>query len=300
IQSTESSNRIEKIIVTQKRLELLVRDKVAPEDRSESEIAGYRDVLELIHSSSEHMELNNNIIKQMHRDLMQYATGIGGRWKLADNDITEETAEGERFISFHPVSAFMTEQAMIDINRVFNQRKDLGSINDLILIAVYVLDFLCIHPFSDGNGRMVRLITLLLLYHAGYEVGHYISIEKIIEETKEQYFNTLYLSSIKWHEGENDFLPWIEYFLSIMIRAYQRFEERVGSVDRSRGWKTRQVEAVIRNQIADFSVADIQDRCPGIAAPTIRNVLNSLSQNREIENISKGRHARWKINIAKG
>ncbi|AIQ11812.1 Fic family protein [Paenibacillus durus] len=295
IQSTESSNRIEKIIVTQKRLEQIVKERAKPEDRSESEIAGYRDVLEMIHSSAEHMSVSNNVIQQMHRDLMQYVSGSGGRWKQADNDITESLPSGEQVIRFHPVSAFATDQYMANLNRFFNQKRDQGSISDLILIAVYVLDFLCIHPFSDGNGRMARLLTLMLLYQVGYEVGRYISIEKIIEETKDRYYETLYQSSIGWHEGEHDILPWVEYFLFVMVKAYQRFEERIGSLDRSRGWKARQVETIIKNLTAVFSVADIEDRCPGITAPTIRNVLNRLSRDGVIENLSKGRNARWKL-----
>ncbi|WP_025688335.1 Fic family protein [Paenibacillus zanthoxyli] len=178
---------------------------------------------------------------------------------------------------------------------MFIQKRDQGSISDLILIAVYVLDFLYIHPFSDGNGRMARLLTLMLLYQVGYEVGRYISIEKIIEETKDRYYETLYQSSIGWHEGEHDILPWVEYFLFVMVKAYQRFEERIGSLDRSRGWKARQVETIIKNLTADFSVADIEDRCPGITAPTIRNVLNRLSRDGVIQNLSKGRNARWKL-----
>ncbi|MFC5651258.1 Fic family protein [Paenibacillus solisilvae] len=294
IQSTESSNRIEKIIVTSKRLELLVHEKVAPQDRSESEIAGYRDILEVIHSSAEHMRVNNGLIKQMHRDLMKYATGAGGRWKQADNNITETLPNGNVLIRFVPVPAFQVDTMMQSLNTGFQAKRDNGGIGDLILIAVYVLDFLCVHPFSDGNGRMARLITLLLLYQAGYEVGRYVSIEKIIEETKEQYYNTLYHSSMHWHEGKNNLLPWIEYFLSIMIKAYQRFEERVGSLDRGRGWKARQVEAVIKHMMADFTVADILERCPGIAGPTIRQVLNKLSREKQIESISMGRNARWR------
>lgn len=294
VQSTESSNRIEKIVVTSKRLELLVREKVTPQDRSESEIAGYRDVLEIIHSSAEHMRLNNGLIMQVHRDLMQYATGAGGRWKAADNDITEELSNGEVFIRFKPVPPFQVDAMMQDLNSGFQKKRDYGGVSDLILIAIYVLDFLSVHPFSDGNGRMARLLTLLLLYQAGYEVGRYVSLEKIIEESKEQYYDTLYQSSVDWHEGKNNLLPWIEYFLSVMIKAYQRFEERVGSLDRGRGWKARQVETIIKHMMADFTVSDIVDRCPGIAGPTIRQVLNKLSRDGQIESITMGRNARWR------
>lgn len=294
IQSTESSNRIEKIVVPSKRLTEIINESVEPVDRSESEIAGYRDVLKTIHESYEYMPVTSNIILQMHKYLLQYATGNGGKYKISDNDITEELPGGEIVIRFRPVPAFGTKQAMQDLVTGFRKRKEEGLYPELLLVAIFVLDFLSIHPFSDGNGRMARLITLLLLYQAGYEVGRYVSLEKCIEDTKDQYYATLKKSSEGWHEGTNDVRPWVEYFLTMLVEAHQRFEQRIGDLDRGRGWKSRQVEMVIQHLMGDFSVADLVDRCPGITGPTIRQVLARMSKKGTIASISKGRNARWR------
>ncbi|MBO2943332.1 Fic family protein [Paenibacillus sp. F411] len=294
IQSTESSNRIEKIVVTNKRLTEIVNERVDPVDRSESEIAGYRDVLKVIHESYEHMPVTSNVILQLHRNLLQYATGSGGSYKMSDNDITEELPSGETIIRFKPVSAFETKQAMQDLVNGFRKRKEEALYPELLLIAIFILDFLSIHPFPDGNGRMARLLTLLLLYQAGYEVGRYISLEKCIEDTKDQYYATLQKSSQGWHEGTNDVRPWVEYFLTMLIEGHQRFEQRMGDLDRGRGWKSRQVEGVIQHLMGDFSVADLLERCPGITGPTIRQVLARMSKKGHIVAITKGRNARWR------
>ncbi|WP_168123823.1 Fic family protein [Paenibacillus sp. HB172176] len=243
-----------------------------PMDRSESEIAGYRDVLNIIHESFEFMPVTSNVILQLHKYLLQYATGNGGKYKISDNDITE---------------------TMNELTLGFRRLKSEGIFPELLLIAIFILDFLSIHPFSDGNGRMARLLTLLMLYQAGYEVGRYISLEKCIEDTKEQYYDTLKKSSAGWHEGTNDVRPWVEYFLTTLIEAHRRFEDRLGDLDRGRGWKSRQVEAVIKHSMGTFSVSDIMDRCPGITGPTIRQVLSRMSKKGLIVSVSKGRNARW-------
>lgn len=294
IQSTESSNRIEKIIVTNKRLTEIVNERAEPMDRSESEIAGYRDVLKIIHESYEHMPITTNVILQMHSYLLRYATGNGGKYKISDNDITEELPTGETIIRFKPVSAFGTKDAMQDLVNGFRKRKEEGIYPELLLIAIFILDFLSIHPFSDGNGRMARLITLLLLYQAGYEVGRYVSLEKCVEDTKDQYYTTLQKSSVGWHEEMNDVRPWVEYFLTMLIEAQERFEQRMGDLDRGRGWKSRQVEAVIQQLMGHFSVSDLVDRCPGITGPTIRQVLARMSKKGTIVAVSMGRNARWR------
>nr|WP_237179060.1 Fic family protein [Paenibacillus sp. MMS18-CY102] len=294
IQSIESSNRIEKIVVTSKRLTDIVNGHVEPADRSESEIAGYRDVLKTIHGSSDHMPIISNIILQMHRYLLQYATGSGGKYKMSDNDITEELPTGEKIIRFKPVSAFETNEAMHNLVLGFRKRREEGIYPELLLVAIFVLDFLSIHPFSDGNGRMARLLTLLLLYQAGYEVGRYVSLEKCIEDTKDQYYAALQKSSVGWHEETNDVRPWVEYFLTTLIEAHRRFEQRMGGLDRTKGWKSRQVETVIQHLMGDFSLAELIDRCPGITGPTIRQVLDRMSKKGLIMAITKGRNARWR------
>lgn len=296
IQSTESSNRLEGIVVETKRLTSIVQKKIQPQTRSEAEVAGYRDVLATIHSSAAYMQLKPGVILQLHRDLMKYA-GSGGRFKVNDNEITETLPDGTKRIRFTPVPTWRTPEAMDELFNAYLRERERGAINELILIATFILDFLCIHPFSDGNGRMARLLTLLMLYQCGYEVGRYISLEKVVEETKEQYYETLEQSSLGWHEGEHNLLPWINYFLVMILKAYERFAERVGTVKDSkqrRGWKAQKVQEVIGHFIADFTVQDIQERCPGISRPTIQRILNTLSHDGTIECVEQGRNARWR------
>lgn len=296
IQSTESSNRLEGIVVETKRLTSIVQKKIQPQTRSESEVAGYRDVLATIHSSAEYITLKPGIILQLHRDLMQYA-GSGGRFKISDNEITETLPDGTKAIRFIPVPAWRTPEAMDELFNAYLRERERGAINELILIAAFILDFLSIHPFSDGNGRMARLLTLLMLYQCGHEVGRYISLEKVVEETKEQYYETLEQSSVDWHEGEHDLLPWINYFLVMLLKSYQRFEERVGKTTdnkQRRGWKSQKVREIIEHFIADFTIQDIQERCPGVSRPTIQRILNELSHDETIECVEQGRNARWR------
>ena len=214
IQSTESSNRIEGITVSSWRFNSIMKENAPPKDRSEAEIAGYRDVLRTIHESYAYIPMRPGSILQLHRDLMAYVgAGQGGKWKVTDNVIEETLPTGETRVRFVPTPAWQTSDAMESLCRMFDVQRDIGNIPDVILIAVFVLDFLSIHPFPDGNGRMARLLTLLLLYQSGYMVERYISLEKIIEETKEQYYDTLYISSQGWHEGNQDLLSWVEYIL---------------------------------------------------------------------------------------
>lgn len=295
IQSVTSSNRIEGIAVPEKRISLIVGEGAKPQNRSESEVAGYRDVLAMIHESYRYMNLTSGLILQLHKDLMKYVTEAGGRWKSVDNYVKETLQNGEERIRFVPVSAWQTPDAMQELIFHFKEEVDKGYINDLILIAAFILDFLCIHPFLDGNGRMARLLTLLLLCQSGYEVGRYISLEKIIEDSKIQYYDTLYCSSDGWHDGKHDILPWLEYFLSVVLRAYQRFEERIGNLgeERKKGWKKEHVKQIIARLPNTFTYADVAERCPGISRPTISRVLNELGRDGVIECVERGRNARY-------
>ncbi|MHB8126140.1 MAG: Fic family protein [Desulfitobacteriaceae bacterium] len=284
-------------MVETKRLTSIVQKKIQPQTRLESEVAGYRDVLATIHSSAEYMTLKPRIILQLHRDLMQYAGSGGGRFKINDNEIIETLADGTKQICFVPVPAWRTPTAMDELFNKYLRERERGAINELILIAAFILDFLSIHPFSDGNGRMARLLTLLMLYQCGHEVSRFISLERVVEETKDQYYETLEQSSVRWHEGEHDLLPWINYFLVVLLKTYQRFEERVGKTTDSkqrRGWKTQKVQEVIEHIIADFTIHDIQERCPGVSRPTIQRILNQLSHDGTIECVVQGRNARWR------
>ena len=217
IQSTESSNKIEGIYTSDERLKKIVMDKTTPHSRDEYEIAGYRDVLNTIHENYEHIPVKPTLILQLHRDMYKFEeTRIGGQWKISDNRIEEVDKDGKRTIRFQTVPAFETPEAMIQLCKAYQEILSDAQVDPLLIIPMFILDFLCIHPFLDGNGRMSRLLTLLLLYKNGYFVGRYISIEKLIETAKDQYYDALQTSSAGWHEGNNDYMPFVVYMLSVI------------------------------------------------------------------------------------
>ena len=295
IESTESSNRIEGVVAPRERIRELVADRTEPRNRSEQEIAGYRDVLRTIHASYPHIPFTAGVVQQFHRDLYQFLPGKGGRWKITANEITETRPDGTRFVRFHTVAPHQTADAMEQLHQRFAELWDEGLLDPLLLIPAYVLDFLCIHPFLDGNGRMARLLSLLLLYHAGYEVGRYISLEQIVERTKESYYDSLYKCSQGWHEGAHSLLPWWEYFLGVMLRsAYLEFERRVGVVTTGRGAKREMILDVIEHLPAEFRFADLERACPGISRPTINRALADLRRLGKLILINSGRDATWK------
>ncbi|MFH7026659.1 MAG: Fic family protein [Heteroscytonema crispum UTEX LB 1556] len=295
IQSTESSNRIEGIIAPLERIKELVAEKTTPRDRSEQEIAGYRDVLTTIHTSYTHIPFTPSVILQLHRDLYQFTVGEGGRWKSTDNVISETYPDGTKIVRFQPVAAYATPSAMERLHERFNRLWQSEEIEPLLLIPTYVLDFLCIHPFSDGNGRMARLLTLLLLYKADYEVGRFISLERIVERTKESYYDTLHQSSQSWHQGQHSLLPWWEYFLGVVVlSAYRDFEQRVGLVTSVKGAKTAMVLDAINNIVGDFSIKDLQEQCPSVGIDLIRRILRQERNAGQIECLGRGPDARWR------
>lgn len=294
IQSTESSNRIEGVVAAPQRLRDLVAEKTTPRDRSEQEIAGYRDVLATIHANHEGMRLSPNLVLQLHRDLFQYTPSGGGSWKNAPNTIIERHPNGTELVRFDPVAPYLVDEAMRQLHQRFDDFRSREVIDPLLLIPAYVLDFLCIHPFRDGNGRMARLLTLLLLYQAGYSVGRYISLEKLVEETKESYYDTLGQSSAGWHTGDHTLLPWTEYLLGVMLAAYRRFEERVGSLTTARGAKSQMVLNTIAAFAGDFSTAEIQERCPNVSLDLIRRILQEQKKLGAVEPLGRGPQARWR------
>lgn len=299
IQSTESSNRIEGVTAPPERIRALVAHRTQPGNRSEQEIAGYRDVLQTIHASHAHIPFAAGVVRQFHRDLYQFLPGSGGRWKSAPNEITETLPDGTTFVRFRTVPPHQTAEAMERLHERFSHLWEEGRYDPLLLIPAYVLDFLCIHPFLDGNGRMARLLSLLLLYHAGYEVGRYISLELIVEQTKEGYYDSLYRSSQGWHEGEHSLLPWWEYFLGVMLRsAYVEFARRVGAVIGARGAKREMIFDVIERLPAEFHFADVERACPGVSRPTINRALGALRQAGRIALTKAGRDATWKKTVA--
>lgn len=294
IQSTESSNRIEGVTAPLKRIQQLVLEKTKPRNRSEAEIAGYRDVLDTIHTSHAGVPFTPRVVLQFHRHLYRFTDTEGGKWKPVDNEITQIGPDGARTIRFKPVPAFATGEYMEKLHDEFNERWKAGSVEKLLLIPAYVLDFLCIHPFLDGNGRMARLLTLLLLYQAGYDVGRYISLEKIVEESKETYYEALYNSSQGWHKGKHDLQPWTEYLLGVILAAYKEFENRTGFLTTSRGAKTEMVQEVIASFHGDFSVKDLQVRCPHVGIDLIRRILANQRRARKLKCLGKGPEARWR------
>lgn len=294
IQSTESSNRLEGITADIKRIKELVEEKSKPANRSEAEIAGYRDVLNTIHTNYTHIPFNKSVLLQFHRDLMKYAGKEGGRWKSVSNEITEVLPDGTKKIRLVTVSPHLTPDYMRTLHELYNSLEKEGFIDPLILTTLYVLDFLCIHPFLDGNGRMARLITVLLLYRYGYEVSRYISLERVIEQTKESYYETLQKSSQGWHKGRHDALPWIEYSLSTILAAYTEFEGRFKRVSSGRGSKTDIVLNAIESHIGDFGIADLENACPAVSRDMLRHVLKELKKQGKVMSLGQGRFARWR------
>lgn len=294
IQSTESSNRLEGITADFKKIKELVEEKTAPANRSEAEIAGYRDVLKTIHTNYEHIPFTANVVLQLHRDLMKYTETKGGRWKSAPNEIAEFLPDGTKRIRFVPVEPHQTSEYMSRLHERYNEVAKDQALDPLILIPLYVLDFLCIHPFLDGNGRMARLLTVLELYHNGYEVGRHISLERIVEQTRESYYETLYKSSQSWHEGTHDAQPWVEYLLSTILAAYREFESRLGRISSGHGSKTDMVLNAIDGFIGDFSISDIEKASPTVSRDMVRYILFKLRKEGKIEPTGKGRFAKWR------
>ena len=276
VQSTESSNRIEGVIAPPKRLQQLLADKTTPQNRSEQEILGYRDVLATIHASAPAMPFTPGVVQQLHRDLFHYSAQPGGTWKAADNAIEEIRPDGMAYVRFQPVPAHLTPVAMQTLHQEFGSQWHAGEIDHLMLIPAYILDFLCIHPFRDGNGRLARLLSLLLLYQAGYEVGRFISLERLIEETREGYYEALGASSRGWHEGAHTLLPWTEYFLGVLLAACREFEARVGTLAGARGTKTQMVREAVHRLPDGFRITDVERLCPTVSRDMIRVVLNAL------------------------
>jgi len=294
IQSTKASNAIEGIVITDSRLKSIMKNDTNLQDRSEGEIAGYRDVLQLIHSSFDAIPLRDSVILQLHKEMYRYIAIEGGTWKNVDNVISETFSDGTKRIRFEPVSAFETPRAMEKVCDELRERMAKQDVEPLILLSVFILDFLSIHPFNDGNGRMARLLTLLLLYQFGFEVGRYISLEKIIEESKEAYYETLRKSSVGWHDGTNNIFPWVNYLLGTFVAAYKDLESRVGVIESQKGGKSQRVHAFIDKKIGYFTKSDIRNACPDVSEATINRVLSELKEQHLIESVGLGRNAKWK------
>ncbi len=289
IQSIEDSNRIEGIVTTAVRIKELMNQKTTPKNRDEEEIIGYRDVLNTIHESYEYIPISSNYILQLHRDLFKYSEkGIGGRYKNTQNSIVEKDTNGNAIERFKPLPPYETPSAIEQICDQLNKAFDKKEVDSLLLVPIFIHDFLCIHPFNDGNGRMSRLLTTLLLYRQGYVIGKYISLETKIEKNKDNYYMALEKSGIGWHENKEDHIPFIKYILRTILSAYIDFEERVDYVDE----KVPTIDLVrnaIDNKLGKFTKRDIMELVPSVGKATIENTLKQLSEMGYIERHGKGR-----------
>lgn len=294
VESSESSNRLEGISIPHHRLKQIVLHQTAPRNRSEQEIAGYRDALNLIHESANDMRFTVGVVQQLHQIVFRYLPGSAGQWKMSDNEIIERHPDGSVRVRFRPVRAAATPHHMHEFVERFAEAQQDRTIDSLVLVPLAILDFLCIHPFTDGNGRVARLITLLLLYRSGYEVGRYISLERIFEDSKDSYYECLESSSRGWHEGAHDSHPWLSYFWGVLLRAHREFEDRVGHVTTGRGAKTEQVHRAVRAKSLPFSISELERDCPGVSRELIRRVLREMRDAGEVESLGTGRGARWR------
>jgi Fic family protein len=292
VQSVESSNRIEGVTVDARRLRPLVLGSARPQDRPEEEIAGYRKALDWIFTSRRPIEVSPKTILRLHSLARGGMSGDAGKWKSKDNEIIEIRPDGERVVRFIPTSAKETPGAVENLCREYLEAAERKSLPQLLLIGAFVLDFLCIHPFRDGNGRVSRLLTTLLLEKDGFVVARFISLERLIEENREGYYQSLHQSSQGWHDSSNDIVPWWSFFLFIISRAYREFAEAVESREAGPG-KTELVREVVMGMEGDFSLAEIRARLPSLSEQLIRKVFQQLKAEGRLRLTGHGRSARW-------
>ena len=298
IQSTESSNKIEGIYTSDERLKKIVLDKTMPKTRNEREIAGYRDVLNTIHENFPHIPIRDTFILQLHRDLYKFenSTSNGGRFKNSDNIIEEEDANGNKFVRFRPLPAWETPEAITELCAAYNEAINRSEADALLIIPMFIIDFLCIHPFNDGNGRMSRLMTLLLLYQNDYIVGKYISLEKLIERTKDSYYDVLQESSQGWIEDENNYEPFVKYILGVIVAAYREFFDRAQIVEEKKVPKPDRIEELIKNHLGTITKSEIVEATSGISTTTVQRTLTDLVKAEKIIKIGNGRYTKYKWN----
>jgi Fic family protein len=292
IESAVSSSRIEGVEVEQSRIGTLIFGKPVLQDRDEEEVRGYRDALEMIHRKREGVPMGEATVKHLH-ELVKSNDWDAGNYKEKPSNIIEKYPDGRERVRFRAVSPTDTADYMrrsVDLwNRCIKERW----IHSLIALAGFNLDFLCIHPFRDGNGRVSRLLLLLQCYHLGYEVGRYISLERLIEQNKQRYYETLELSSQGWHDGKHDPWPYVNFLLYILKTAYGEFEERLGQIKSPRGAKTELIIGAIERADGRFTVSGIQAECPGVSVDMIRKVLKDLRSKGLVECLGRGQNAQW-------
>lgn len=282
IQSTESSNAIEGIVTTNQRFKQLMAEKTMPRNRDEQEILGYRAVLEMVHESFEYMPITANVILQLHKKLYSFLpTSFGGMFKTTSNEIDEIRADGTVVVRFKPLEPFETPDAIDRLCKSYNEIIASSEVDPLVVIPTFIHDFLCIHPFNDGNGRMSRILTTLLLYKSGYVVGKYISLEKKIHDNKDEYYDALLLASENWHDGKNDNTVFTKYILGIILSAYRDFEERLQIVSSKKTAK-EMVREVFSIKLGKITKSDIMEMCPSLSRSAVEKSLRELVSEKYI------------------
>ena len=290
IQSTEASNKIEGIVTTGTRMKLLFEEKTTTRNRDEDEIMGYRDVLNIIHESFEAIPITQNYILQLHKILYNHMNNpAAGRTKTVQNYISAAYPDGRTQILFTPLSPYETPEALDRICEEYNRVIGNLELEPLIAIPVFIHDFLCIHPFNDGNGRMSRLLTTLLLYRSGFYVGKYISLEAKLAGNKDLYYNALLASQNGWHEGEDDPVPFIKYLLGTVLAAYRDFEDRFAIVETKRS-ALEMVRLASRNKIGHFTKQDIRELCPSLSVSSVEGALRKLVASGELKREGSGKN----------
>lgn len=294
IQSVKSSNAIEGIVTSDERIKAIVTQSSAPLNHDEAEIAGYRDALNEIHTNNQYIGFNEQDVLRLHEVLLS-ATGFeyGGKYKDFDNAIIEVDSDGNRTVRFAPTPANQTKRAMDQLFLAYMEAVNDSDINQLVLIPCVILDFLCIHPFRDGNGRMSRLVSLLLLYKNGFDAGKYVSFEEQINKYKGYYYEALRLSSIGWHENENNYMPFIENFLSTLYMCYKELDKRFAVVNEKKISKSARIEATVLNSLAPISKKEICEILPDVSPTTIEMVLGKMVKNGQIDKIGSTRNIKY-------
>lgn len=295
IQSSESSNRIEGVEVEAERLVPLLAGRSKPRDRSEEELFGYKKALELIYKDYNRLEISPETIKKLHKISQGNSSGDAGEWKKKNNEIVEILPSGERKVRFVPLAPEITPGAIAELCGSYENHREQSVLPDIAAIAMFTLDFLCVHPFRDGNGRVSRLLSLLLLLQAGYEIGKYISLERLVEAFKERYYETLKMSSIGWHDATHDLIPFLNFFTTVIREGYRELEEQVKLSEHHSGTLSSIIERQVLSRMGEFSLSDLKKTLPTTSEQLIKKVLSALKANKKIGLEGKGRKAKWRV-----
>ena len=293
VQSVKGSNEIEGIVTSEERINEIVNQNSAPLNHNEAEIAGYRDALSLIHENYTALDIRERDILRLHEIMLSYAPVSGGAYKQNDNVIMEVDSSGARRIRFSPTPADETPAAMEQLTLAYIDARSSYSVNQLLLIPCFILDFLCIHTFSDGNGRMSRLLSLLLLYKNGFNAVKYISFEEQINKGKGDYYEALKQSSAGWHEGKNTYFPFIENFVTTLLYCYKELDKRFAVVNAKKVTKRARIEATLLNSLLPISKREICYVLPDISPTTVEAVLADMVKNRVVEKVGAGKNTKY-------